>query len=146
MMAHRIFGWCAVALVAGCGAEDSPLAWPTPAGFPAMSIPADNPMSVAKVELGRYLFYDPRLSFNQEISCSSCHEQEHAFADSRSTPTGGTGTALAHNSQSLTNAAYNAQYTWANPALDTLERQILIPMFAEVPIELGMAGHENEIY
>ena len=61
-------------------------AWRLPAGFPVPRVPADNPMSEAKVELGRYLFYDKQLSFNRQQSCASCHEQARAFTDGRATP------------------------------------------------------------
>jgi len=47
--------------------------WNLPQGFPKPVIPADNPMSAAKVELGRHLFYDKRMSVNGKQSCGSCH-------------------------------------------------------------------------
>jgi cytochrome c peroxidase len=53
--------------------------WNIPKGFPRPAVPSDNPMSVAKVELGRYLFYDKRMSVNGKESCGSCHRQELAF-------------------------------------------------------------------
>ena len=57
--------------------------WNLPPGFPRPAVPADNPMSAAKVELGRYLFYDKRMSVNGKESCGSCHRQELAFTDGR---------------------------------------------------------------
>ena len=54
--------------------------WQLPPGFPEPVVPADNPMSAAKVALGRHLFYDPRLSGTGSFSCASCHEQARAFA------------------------------------------------------------------
>ena len=62
--------------------------WSLPDGFPLPLVPADNPMSDAKVELGRRLFYDTRLSGNNVFSCSSCHRQANAFADARNLPFG----------------------------------------------------------
>jgi cytochrome c peroxidase len=50
------------------------LAWNLPKGFPKPQIPADNPMTEAKVEVGRYLFYDTRLSVNGKSSCATCHQ------------------------------------------------------------------------
>jgi cytochrome c peroxidase len=47
--------------------------WNLPKGFPRPIVPADNPMSAAKVELGRYLFYDKRISVNGKESCGTCH-------------------------------------------------------------------------
>ncbi len=49
--------------------------WNLPKGFPRPVVPADNPMSAAKVELGRYLFYDKRMSANGKEYCASCHRQ-----------------------------------------------------------------------
>src|SRR5262249_20774313 len=57
--------------------------WKLPNGFPAPPVPADNPMSTAKAELGRYLFYDTRLSGNGTQACATCHEQARAFTDGR---------------------------------------------------------------
>ena len=118
--------------------------WHLPAGFPEPKVPADNPMSEAKVELGRYLFYDTRLSINHTYSCATCHDQKHAFTDNLVLAIGATGQHHSRNSMSLTNVAYNASYTWADPKTKTLEQQIHIPLFNESPIELGMQGREAE--
>jgi cytochrome c peroxidase len=129
--------------------EATPLAdgyeWNLPEGFPVPQVPVDNPMSVEKVELGRHLFYDTRLSGNQTQSCASCHLQALAFSDGRALAVGSTGEVHPRNSMALVNSAYNATQTWANPNLTTLERQIVIPMFGEFPVELGLAGKEDEL-
>src|ERR1700730_2486774 len=65
--------------------------WSLPKGFPRPTVPADNPMTAAKVELGRHLFYDTRMSVNGEASCASCHKQELAFTDGRPVSVGATG-------------------------------------------------------
>lgn len=119
--------------------------WTLPPGFPAPKVPDANPMSAEKVELGRYLFYDKRLSGNETQACASCHKQSFAFSDGLIVPLGSTGEQLKRNSMSLTNVAYNATYTWAHPELTTLEGQIPIPMFGEFPVELGITGNEDEI-
>jgi cytochrome c peroxidase len=111
--------------------------WDLPAGFPTPAVPADNPMTPAKVELGRYLFYDRRLSVNNSMSCATCHRASAAFADGRALPEGATGSTLARNSPGLQNVAYLSTYTWANPTLETLEQQVVVPMFGDQPIELG---------
>ena len=67
--------------------------WRLPPGFPAPAVPADNPMSAAKVELGRALFYDQRLSFNGAISCASCHSQPLGFSDGHAHAIGALGEA-----------------------------------------------------
>ncbi len=119
--------------------------WNLPEGFPIPQVPADNPMSAEKVELGRHLFYDTRLSGNQTQSCASCHLQSLAFSDGQVVAVGSTGEVHPRNSMALVNSAYNATQTWANPNLTTLERQIVIPMFGEFPVELGLAGKEDEL-
>lgn len=132
----------AAALAAACGGGGAappppPYAWSLPAGFAAPPVPAGNAMSDAKVELGRRLFYDRRLSGNGTQSCGSCHEQARAFADGRAAPVGSTGEPHRRNSMALANVAYARALTWANPLMATLENQALVPMLAENPVELG---------
>lgn len=134
-----------LALVIGSARSTTPYEWQLPAGFPAPLIPEDNPMTLEKVELGRHLFYDTRLAGNGAQSCSSCHFQHLAFSDGRVKPVGSTGELGVRNAPTLTNAAYNSTLTWANPALTELERHVLVPMFGEFPVELGMTGKEQAI-
>src|SRR5262245_58832781 len=65
--------------------------WPLPDWMPPPPVPADNPMSAAKVELGRRLFYDGRLAGLNYMSCSTCHRPELAFSDGRPVAIGLTG-------------------------------------------------------
>jgi cytochrome c peroxidase len=120
--------------------------WNLPEGFPRPAIPSDNPMSTAKVELGRFLFYDKRISFNGKESCGSCHRQELAFTDGRAHAEGTTGQLHPRSSMSLVNVAYAPHLTWANPTLTSLEEQALTPMLGENPVELGLKGHEPEFF
>lgn len=120
-------------------------AWNLPPGFPLPNVPAGNPMTAAKVELGRHLFYDERLSANRTQSCASCHRQELAFTDGLATSTGSTGEAHPRSSMSLANVAYSPVLTWANPLLRSLESQMPVPLFGEHPVEMGMAGMEEEL-
>ncbi|MEO1403876.1 MAG: MbnH family di-heme enzyme [Cyanobacteria bacterium J06635_1] len=119
--------------------------WGLPAWVPKPVVPAENPMTAAKVELGRHLFYEPRLSVTGDFSCGTCHLQKLAFTDGKPTSVGATGEVHPRNSMSLTNAGYNSVQTWANPLMQHLEQQMLVPMFGEEPVELGMAGRENEL-
>jgi len=112
--------------------------WSLPKGFPKPRVPADNPMTAAKVELGRHLFYDTRMSVNGEASCATCHKQELAFTDGRPVSVGATGEKHPRGAMSLVNVAYNAVLTWSNPQIKQLERQALVPMFGEHPVELGL--------
>jgi cytochrome c peroxidase len=118
--------------------------WNLPNGFPRPAVPVDNPMSVAKVELGRYLFYDKRMSINGQESCGSCHRQELAFTDGRARAEGTTGQTHPRSAMSLVNVAYATSLTWANPALVSLEEQALTPMLGDEPVELGLKGHETQ--
>lgn len=129
----------------GGDAAPTEYAWQLPDGFPTPRVPADNPMNEAKVQLGRRLFYDKRLSGNETASCSTCHQQARAFTDGRVVSLGSTGQHHFRNAMSLTNVAYNTTQTWANPLLAHLEDQALIPMFGEAPVELGLAGLEEEL-
>lgn len=135
-------------LVAGlliAGWPDREYRWDLPPGTPPPQVPADNPMSATKVELGRWLFYDRRLSVNGAMSCSNCHFQRLAFTDARAQALGTTGELHPRGSMSLVNSAYASRLTWANHLLDRLEVQALTPLFGEVPVEMGMAGREDEI-
>jgi cytochrome c peroxidase len=127
-----------LALTGACTDEpQSDWQWDLPPGFPRPAVPKDNPMTAAKVELGRHLFFDTRLSVNDTMSCGSCHQAPLGFADGKALGAGATGTALARNSPGLQNVAYLSTYTWANPVLETLEEQVVVPLFGDAPVELG---------
>ncbi len=144
-MRRFVFALALVA-IAGCNPpEATPYEWHLPPGFPEPNVPEDNPMSEAKVELGRYLFYDTRLSGNQTYSCSSCHHQDLAFTDGLPLSIGSTGEHTPRGAMNLTNVAYVSKLTWANDTLDTPEQQALVPMFGETPPELGLSGMEDEL-
>ncbi|MBE2262335.1 MAG: di-heme enzyme [Burkholderiaceae bacterium] len=112
--------------------------WALPAGFPTPAVPASNPMSTSKVDLGRHLFYDKRLSGNGQQACAGCHLPDKAFTDGAAVSRGSTGEFTARNAQPLGNVAYNPLLTWANPSLLVLERQMEVPLFGENPIEMGI--------
>src|SRR5690606_17126830 len=95
-----------LALVGCVGAPpEGPFPLSLPPGFPAPQVPEANPLTAARIELGRHLFYDERISGNGTQSCASCHRQERAFADGLIQPAGSTGVLHPRNSPSLTNAA-----------------------------------------
>lgn len=134
-------------VVVGCGGTESGDSWPwnLPAHFPLPKVPQSNPMSSAKVDLGRHLFYDVRLSYNESQSCGSCHEQDRAFTDARAQGLGSTGELHPRGPMALVNVAYAGSLNWGNPLVRDLESQALGPLFGESPVELGMAGHEDEL-
>jgi cytochrome c peroxidase len=102
-------------------------------------------MTAAKVELGRYLFYDKRLSVNGEESCATCHKQELAFTDGRAVSVGATGVKHSRSAMGLVNVAYTAALTWSNPRMHDLEEQALVPMLGEHPVELGLKEGDGSL-
>ncbi|PSN19862.1 di-heme enzyme [filamentous cyanobacterium CCP5] len=124
---------------------DDTYVWDAPSWAPKPVVPDTNPMSAAKVELGRHLFYEKRLSVNGQQSCGSCHLQSLAFTDGKQVSEGTTGEAHPRSAMSLANVGYSSVLTWANPLMRHLEQQMLTPLFGEEPVELGMAGKESQI-
>lgn len=149
--------FCALACIglkaAGASAKLSELAdfvvskfdFGIPAWAPQPLEPKGNPTTKAKVELGRYLFYDTRLSVDGLKSCASCHIQSLAFTDGQATSVGVTGEHTARNAMSLVNSAYLPTLTWSNPLLHSAEQQALVPMTTVTPPELGLEKHEDEM-
>lgn len=119
-------------------APNNDWSWALPRNFPTPRVPARNPMSQGKVNIGHRLFYDVRLSGNQTQSCSSCHLPELAFTDGKTTSVGSTGDVLLRNAPSVANSAYHRTFTWANPALTSLESQMNVPLFGTGPVEMGV--------
>ena len=117
--------------------------WRLPPGVAPPPVPADNPMSDAKVALGRRLFYDADLSIDGTIACATCHEQRHAFTDTNATRPGVHNDPGRRNIMALTNVGYVAPLTWADPRVTRLEDQILIPIAGEKPVEMGFANQEH---
>lgn len=133
-------------IISGCDkTPKKPYQWPITEGFPKPHVPENNPMSDDKVALGRVIFYDKNLSFNQQQSCASCHHQAFAFGENVAQSVGTTGQQHRRNAPALVNIAYNKTLTWAHDGITELEQQILLPMFGEEPIELGITGHEKEV-
>ncbi len=128
----------AAALVSSHAPAHSTYPWELPAGFPLPIVPADNPITEGKVELGRHLFHDTRLSGNGTQSCASCHQQARAFTDGRARSLGSTGEVHPRGAMSLVNVAYARALNWANPQLTRLEDQALVPMYGDHPIEMGL--------
>jgi cytochrome c peroxidase len=120
--------------------------WDLPPRVPPPPVPAGYPLTPARIELGRHLFYDTRLSGNGTQSCATCHDQARAFTDGRAQGLGATGQLHPRSPMSIVNVGYRDALTWANPRLRTLEEQVLVPMLGTDPIELGLAGHEARVF
>lgn len=132
-----------VPILWSCNPAPEPYTWQIPDGFPTPNVPQDNPMSDAKVELGKALFFEPALSGNGAMSCSTCHLPEHAFSEPRTTSSGSTGDHVRRNAMALVNVAYNGNLTWAHNGLTSIEQQLMIPLFNEHPVEMGITGKEQ---
>ncbi len=130
------FGIACMATLGNLMAPAAPTASPPepPLGLPPVPWPADNPYSPERVELGRYLFFDPRLSADGTISCASCHPPDHAFAGGDPAPVGVTGKPLRRRVPTLINRAYGRSQFYDGRA-PTLEAQITFPI--SDPNEMG---------
>ncbi|WP_405053543.1 cytochrome-c peroxidase [Sphingobium sp. WCS2017Hpa-17] len=126
-------------------AAGKPWRWDLPTGVAPPPVPADNPMSAAKIELGRRLFYDADLSANGTMACAACHEQKRGFADGNATRPGVHGDPGRRNVPGLANVGWLSPLTAADPALTRLEDQALVPLLGTQPVEMGMKALEAEL-
>ncbi len=113
----------------------TPYAIDIPSHFPQMNIPEDNPMTEEGIELGRFLFYETKLSGDNTMSCASCHQLNSSFADNVALPLGIQGIAGTRNSMPLFNLGWDDFFTW-DGRKTSLEGQILEPV--PNPIEMHL--------
>src|SRR5437016_10470466 len=92
-----------------------------------MPVPEENPVTADKIELGRRLFFDRRLSRDGSIACSSCHDPERAFSDGRALSVGVSGRQGRRNAPALINRGYGRSFFW-DGRVATLEEQVLKPI------------------
>ncbi len=104
-----------------------------------LPVPPGNPLTPEKVELGRYLFFEPRLSQDGTVSCASCHEPTMAYSDASSVPIGIGGVPGRRNAPSLLNVAYRSPLFW-DGRVKTLEEQVL--QVIRNPVEFGSTPEE----
>ena len=116
-----------------------PFAFKMSRSFPMPDLPADNPLIKERVELGRALFFDRQLSFNGEVSCSSCHQPENAFSDERILSLGATTTETRRHSMPLFNLAWKNAFFW-DGRVSKLREQVFHPI--QHPDELGIGVQE----
>ncbi len=110
---------------------------PRPEGLDLyLPVPADNPLTPAKVALGERLFFEPLLSADEKLSCSSCHKPQHVFSDTVAVSPGVYGRRGTRNAPSIVNAAYGQSFFWDGRAA-TLEDQALHPI--QAPNEMDMS-------
>lgn len=111
------------------------------APLPSPEVPRDNPQSEAKIELGRLLFFDRRLSAGGTMSCSSCHDASRGYGDENTRSIGLDGQPLKRNTPTIWNTAYYRLQFWDGRAR-TLEEQVLSPFLS--PVEMN-GGNEREL-
>lgn len=133
----------ALVVLAAVAATADEYRWDLPEGVAPPPVPDDNPMSGTKVELGRRLFEDPRLSFNGTTSCATCHDPAREFSDGRRRAIGADGRLHARSTPSLWNVAYNVSYTWIDQGLTSLEAQLHLPLEGRDPVEMGFGADEG---
>lgn len=142
-----VFALTAFVLVAPrFSAEQHLLKLAIPLGLPADTwsfyVPRSNPMTAAKVELGRKLFFDARLSADGKVSCSSCHDPKLAFGDAKPLAEGIGGKIGSRNSPSLFNAMFYPNQFWDGRA-EGLEDQAIQPLTN--PIEMGNTSYDEVV-
>lgn len=95
--------------------------------LPTMEIPPDNPQTKEKIELGKMLFFDPRLSGNNRISCATCHNPKLGWSDGLPRGKSVTGDELSRNVPTIFNAGLNRFQMW-DGRFPSLEEQALKPV------------------
>lgn len=113
----------------------TPLNAPKVLGLPPVPVPAENPLTLEKVALGRRLYYDPILSADRTIACASCHDPAKGFADGRRTAAGVGGQTGNRSAPTVLNAAFARAQFWDGRAPD-LEAQAAGPIAN--PIEMNL--------
>ncbi len=116
--------------------------------LPPVPIPANNPQTAAKVELGKMLFFDPRLSGNDHWSCATCHNPSFGYSDGLPRSLGfGDEQELGRHSPTLINSAYSTSQFWDGRAA-TMEEQVAGPIVASREMNsdpLQMIGEITDI-
>lgn len=130
-----IIGLSIAGMLSSCGPEspqttDTAYTLNVPSHFPKASIPSDNPLTVNKIRLGRMLFYDKRISEDQQVACANCHIQSFAFGSDKRLDKKVHGASTARNSSVLFNLAFTNKFFW-DGRTNTLEATCLDAMKGE---------------
>lgn len=99
--------------------------------------PADNPYQAEKAALGKMLFFDPRLSINQNISCATCHNPSFGWEQALPLAVGAQNTALGRHNPTILNLAWGDKFFWDGRAA-TLEEQALGPIQSDVEMNMPL--------
>jgi len=129
-----------ICVAAGAGLAAQSYAVRIPVGLIEPDVPLDDPLTDAKVELGRVLFFEPRLSADGSLSCATCHDPNHAFAEPRSLSRGIGRDSRRRNTQSVLNAGYQEVFDW-DGRFSSLEEQItgVFGTYGDMGVDLGEA-------
>lgn len=139
MLSRMATWWGAGLLCLGrgiCSPAAEPALPAIPAGLPALSVPADNPLSPDKIALGRQLYFDPRLSIDNTVSCASCHDPARGWSNGDRFATGIGGQRGGRSAPTIINATYQRWQFWDGRA-EGLEGQALGPI--QNPIEMNLS-------
>ena len=110
-----------------------------PLGLQPQTIPQDNPLTVEKVALGKQLYFDPRLSRDNTISCASCHDPQKGWSNDAAVATGIRGLKGGRSAPTIMNSGYQGLQFWDGRAKQ-LEGQALGPI--QNPIEMDLTLEE----
>lgn len=133
-----------VVYVSGTFAIGTPAKITPPLGLPSVLIPASNPLTVQKVDLGRRLFMDRRLSHNNTMSCAMCHVPEQGFTSYElSTSIGMQGRSLRRNAPTILNIAYHRSLFHEGRELH-LEDQAWGPLLSKAEMDMPSIGYVVE--
>lgn len=124
--------------------KDEPLVVDVPKGLQPLTtyVPPSNPLTRAKVELGKQLYFDPRVSLNGTVSCATCHNPEKGWADGMATSIGIDGQVGGRSAPTVLNTAYGRSMFWDGRA-PSLEGQAQGPI--QNPIEMGKQSYKQII-
>src|SRR5262249_48387484 len=117
-----------------------------PAGFtplvPKLNVPVSNPLTKGKYELGRQLYFDPRVSLDGTVSCATCHNPDKGWTDNMPVSIGIDGQAGSRSAPSVLNTVYGKTMFWDGRA-PSLEGQAQGPV--QNPIEMGKQSYKEII-
>lgn len=131
----RFLGTSLILSAAAFATAAEPAGIKVPKGLPAPTIPADNPHTTSKVELGKQLYFDPRLSADNTVSCATCHHPTKGWSNGEAVATGVGGKKGGRSAPSIVNSAYGGLMFWDGRA-GSLEDQALGPI--QNPIEMNL--------
>lgn len=139
MLTVKVRSLASALAIAGCSAAMAAEWQALPGKAPE---PADNPTTAAKVELGKMLYHDPRLSSSGTVACASCHNVMAGGEDSRGGSVGVKGQVGGRSAPTVWNAAFNSVQFWDGRA-PSLEAQAKGPVTN--PIEMGMKSWDDVV-